>query len=64
MNQTAGQFFEFCSSRKIAFIGAGVSHNDCIRLFREKGIPVLLCDKKNKEQLGPIAEELEALIKE
>ena len=61
MNQTAGQFFEFCSSRKIAFIGAGVSHNDCIRLFREKGIPVLLCDKKNKEQLGPIAEELEAL---
>ena len=61
MNQTAGLFFEFCSSRKIAFIGAGVSHNDCIRLFREKGIPVLLCDKKNKEQLGPIAEELEAL---
>lgn len=61
MNQTAGQFFEFCSSRKIAFIGAGVSHNDCIRLFRKKGIPVLLCDKKEKEQLGPIAEELEAL---
>lgn len=59
MNQTPEHFFDFCRSRRVAFIGVGVSHNDCIRLFRKKGISVILCDKKEREQLGQLAEELE-----
>lgn len=61
MNQTPEHFFDFCRSRRVAFIGVGVSHNDCIRLFRKKGISVILCDKKEREQLGQLAEELESL---
>ena len=43
-------FFEDIKSKKVAFIGAGVSHYELINLFLDKGIKVKLCDKKTVDK--------------
>lgn len=40
------RFFEYLKGKKISFIGVGVSHNDLIRLFLDKGLDVSVCDVK------------------
>ena len=45
MSKTA-RFFESIKNSKVAFIGAGVSHAELIRLFVKKGIDVTVLDKK------------------
>ncbi|MEG0338297.1 MAG: UDP-N-acetylmuramoyl-L-alanine--D-glutamate ligase [Oscillospiraceae bacterium] len=40
-------FFKCLHGKKIAFIGAGVSHKECIEMFCENGAIVTLCDKKS-----------------
>ena len=46
--------------KKVAFIGAGVSHKALIRIFADLGAQVTLCDKKpTLEAFGDYAEELE-----
>nr|WP_207721485.1 UDP-N-acetylmuramoyl-L-alanine--D-glutamate ligase [Neobittarella massiliensis] len=47
--------------KKLAFIGAGVSHLDCIRMFAEKGFAVTVRDKNSREKMGPVADELQRL---
>ena len=37
MKQTAGEFYESLKGRRVAFIGAGVSHRECIEVFAKKG---------------------------
>lgn len=39
-------FFDYLKGKKISFIGVGVSHNDLIRLFLDKGLDVSVCDFK------------------
>lgn len=56
----AERFFSDVKNKKIAMIGTGVSHNDCIRMFLRKGFDVTVCDKKSAEQLGDIYEEFRA----
>jgi len=46
----AQRFFQDIHSKKIAFIGAGVSHVELIKLFLQKGFDVTICDKKEKEK--------------
>ena len=56
------RFFEFLKERKVAVIGAGVSHYELIKLFLSKGIKVTVCDKAEKEKFGvKLYEELESL---
>lgn len=43
------RFFYNLHASKVAFIGAGVSHAELIRLFLQKGIDVTVLDKKDKE---------------
>ena len=50
------RFFQGLKGKKVAFIGTGVSHNDLIMMFLEKGMDVTVCDRKFKEQLGELAE--------
>ena len=45
----AERFFEMLKNKKVAFIGTGVSHLELIRLFLAKGINVVVCDKKDKD---------------
>ena len=46
------RFFESIHSKKIAFIGMGVTNLNCIKMFLNKGLDVTVCDKKSPEQLG------------
>ena len=57
----ADLFFSDCKGKKIAVIGVGVSNTDVIRLFARKGLDVTLCERKSREQLGELAQELEGL---
>lgn len=54
------RFFVNMRDSRVVFIGVGVSHNDVIRLFLDKGIAVTVCDRKSKEGLGAIYEEFSA----
>lgn len=56
------RFFEYLKSRKVAVIGAGVSHYELIKLFLSKNINVTVCDKSEKEKFGTkLYDELKAL---
>lgn len=52
MSKTA-RFFEGLKDKKVAFIGTGVSHNELITLFLQKGIDVTVLDRKPEEQYDP-----------
>ncbi len=52
------RFFKEMASKKVAFIGVGVTNTDIIRLFLKKGIKVTLLDRKQPEQLGELYNEL------
>ncbi|MBO1679878.1 UDP-N-acetylmuramoyl-L-alanine--D-glutamate ligase [Bittarella massiliensis (ex Durand et al. 2017)] len=61
MKSKAALFFEGMKGKTVSFVGAGVSHFDCIRLFREKGIRVLVRDRAGREKMGETADRLEAM---
>ncbi len=55
-------FFENIKDKKIAVIGAGVSHFDLIKLFLAKGLDVTVCDKATKEKFdSKVYDELSTL---
>ena len=48
--------------KKVAFIGAGVSHKSCIQQFADLGAQITLCDQKERlEDFGDYAETLRRL---
>ena len=47
--------------KTVAVIGIGVSNQPLLRLLLDRGISVTACDKKSREALGVVAEQLEAL---
>ena len=46
----AHMFFESLKNKRIAVIGAGVSHFDLIKLMLSKGLDVTVCDKATREK--------------
>ena len=54
-------FFETLKSKKIAFIGTGVSHTELIKKFCEKQIAVTVCDKRSADKFQQVYDELHAL---
>lgn len=54
------QFFKKISGKKIAMCGIGMSNTPLILNFLKQGARVYACDRRTKEQIGPLAEELEA----
>ena len=61
MNIKAEKFYNELKGKKVAFIGAGVSHKQLIEIFVKKGAVVTLCDKKELEGFGEYAETLKKL---
>ena len=57
MTTKASVFLERIKDKNIAFIGAGRTHRDLIRIFSEKGINITVYDKRTKEELGDVYEE-------
>ena len=56
------QLQNLIQGKKVAFIGAGVSHKHCIEQFVELGAQVTLCDqKKSLEDFGAYADTLRRL---
>ena len=46
----ATDFYDSLNGKKVAFIGAGVSHKTLIKMFSEYGANVTLCDKKTLDK--------------
>ena len=61
MNIKAEKFYNELKGKKVAFIGAGVSHKQLIEIFAKKGAEVTLCDKKELSGFGEYAETLKEL---
>lgn len=53
------QFFEKLNGKKIAVCGIGISNTPLIKNFLEKGARVIACDRRTREQIGPVADDLE-----
>ena len=54
------QFFSQLKGKKIAMCGIGISNTPLILRFLEQGARVIACDRREREQIGKIADELEA----
>ncbi len=54
------QFFEQIANKRIALCGIGVSNTPLIMNFLEKGARVFACDRRTREQIGELADRLEA----
>ena len=58
------KFEEYLTSlqnQTVAVIGIGVSNQPLIRLLLSRGISVTACDKKSREALGVVGDQLEAM---
>lgn len=53
------QFFKQIKGKKIAMCGIGVSNTPLILNFLNKGAKVYACDRRSREMLGEIADQLE-----
>lgn len=53
------EFFAKLKDKKIAVCGIGVSNTPLVYKFLDGGARVFVCDKRPREVLGPIADELE-----
>lgn len=54
------QFFKQINGKRIAMCGIGVSNTPLIKNFLSKGATVYACDRRSREQIGALADELEA----
>ncbi len=54
------QFWDNLEGKKIAMCGIGVSNTPLILDFLNKGARVYACDKRSREQIGEMADRLEA----
>ena len=57
---TFENYLDSLKGKTVAVIGIGVSNRPLIALLRSRGISVTACDKKSRESLGHVADELEA----
>ena len=59
MDSKVTRFFQGLQGKTVGFIGIGVSNLGSMKLFAQKGISVTAYDKKSREELGPVCDELE-----
>lgn len=54
------QFFEKIQGKRIAMCGIGVSNTPLIEKFLKMGARVVACDRRSRDQIGELADKLEA----
>ena len=54
------EYTDSLKGRRVSVVGIGVSNTPLIKLLAEGGVDVTAHDKKTREQLGDLAEKLEA----
>ncbi len=57
---TLQDYLKSLRGKHVAVTGIGVSNRPLLRLLLDAGIDVTACDRKGREALGGLAEELEA----
>ena len=58
---TLREYLNAVRHKTVAVVGIGVSNEPLIRLLLQEGVAVTACDKRTREQLGQLADELESL---
>ena len=53
------QFFEKLKGKKIAMCGIGISNTPLIMNFLSKGAKVYACDRRSRELIGEVADQIE-----
>lgn len=62
MEKQIEDFYRSLRGRRVAFIGTGVTNQQCIELFARCGAQITLCDKKpDIDAFGPYAQALRKL---
>ena len=56
---TLREYLDSIRGKTVAVVGVGVSNTPLLRLLLREGIAVTACDKRTREQLGALADELE-----
>lgn len=56
---TLQEYLNAIRRKTVAVVGIGVSNTPLIRMLLREGIAVTACDKRTREQLGELADELE-----
>ena len=54
------QFWQNLQGKRIAMCGIGISNSPLILSFLEKGARVYACDRRSREQIGALCDEIEA----
>lgn len=57
---TQDRFFQQIRGKRVTVCGIGINNTPVIRQFLEAGAQVTACDRRTREQLGEVAEELTA----
>ncbi len=57
---TLRDYLNTLRGKRVAVTGIGVSNRPLLKLLLDAGIDVTACDKKDREALGPLGDELEA----
>ena len=60
MNQALEDFCSSLQGKTVAVVGVGVSNAPLCELFWENGARVTACDRRERAELGEIADSLEA----
>ncbi len=61
MKFTLGEYLRSIQKKSVAVVGIGISNTPLIRRLLTAGIAVTACDKKERDALGGLAAELEAM---
>ena len=56
---TLREYVDSLQNKTVAVLGIGVSNTPLVRLLLDHGIRVTACDKRTREELGALADELE-----
>ena len=56
---TLREYMDSLQNKTVAVLGIGVSNTPLVRLLLDHGIRVTACDKRTREELGALADELE-----
>ena len=58
---TLRDYLNTLRGKRVAVTGIGISNRPLLKLLLDAGIDVTACDKKDREALGPLGDELEAV---
>ena len=56
---TLREYVDSLRNKTVAVLGVGISNTPLVRLLLQNGVSVAVCDKRTRQQMGALADELE-----